>query len=185
MIIICTAGVIGLLSGCDPVTTHKITSTIFDGVPSMPSAEEYCQDYHQKKLAEETEAEKQKQLAREKGLASEHPPYAEKRCDNCHDKNTDSGFVVPTKDLCNVCHPDFLKGAFAHGPAAVGACTMCHVPHNSRFQSLLKKPKNEICDSCHQEKRQAVGLHNSVKAKNMVCTDCHNPHAGNARFFLE
>jgi predicted CXXCH cytochrome family protein len=178
-------GVMALLCGCDPVTRHEIISTIFDGVPSMPPAEQYCKDYHLRALSEEAESEKQKQMAKEKGQASVHPPFAEKHCDNCHDKNTDSGFVVPAKDLCNVCHPDFIKGAYSHGPAAVGACTMCHVPHNSQYQSLLKKPKGEICDSCHQEKRLAHGLHNMVKLKKMVCTDCHNPHGGNSRFFLE
>ena len=179
------AGIIGLLSGCNPVTTHKITSTIFDGVPSMPPAEQYCQDFHQRALTEEREAEKKKQLAQEKEEASEHPPYAEKDCNDCHDKSTDSGFVAPEKDLCFVCHKGFLKGAFAHGPAAVGACGTCHVPHNSKYGKLLKKPKDQICGVCHQEQRVAQGLHGSAMSKGMVCTDCHNPHAGNERFFLQ
>jgi predicted CXXCH cytochrome family protein len=160
-------------------------STIFDGVPRLPPAEQYCKEYHQRALAEETEAEKQKELEGEKAQASVHPPYAEKRCDDCHDKNTDSGFVVAAKDLCNVCHPDFIKGAYSHGPAAVGSCLACHAPHNSQYQSLLKKPIGELCENCHQEKRLAMKLHDTVKSKKMVCTDCHNPHGGNNRFFLE
>jgi predicted CXXCH cytochrome family protein len=160
-------------------------STIFDGVPRLPPAEQYCKEYHQRALAEETEAEKQKALEGEKAQASVHPPYAEKRCDDCHDKNTDSGFVVAAKDLCNVCHPDFIKGAYSHGPAAVGSCLACHAPHNSQYQSLLKKPIGELCENCHQEKRLAMKLHDTVKSKKMVCTDCHNPHGGNNRFFLE
>ncbi len=177
--------IMGLLSGCDPVTTHKITSTIFDGVPSMPSAEEYCRDYHQKALAEEREAAKKEQLAKQSAEASVHPPYAEKRCNDCHDKNTDSGFVAPKKDLCFVCHKDFLQGSFAHGPAAVGDCLACHLPHSSSNPSLLKTPKGQICWVCHKEPRVAQGLHGAAKDKGLVCTDCHNPHAANARFFLE
>jgi predicted CXXCH cytochrome family protein len=179
------AGMTLLLCGCDPVTRYKVMSTIFDGVPRLPPAEEYCRDYHQRALVEEAEAEKQKEQAQEKAMASIHPPFAEKRCDDCHDKNTDSGFVVAAKDLCNVCHPDFIKGAYSHGPAAVGACTICHVPHNSQYAKLLKKSKKEICDTCHTEKRLALGLHNTVKNKNIFCTDCHNPHGGDNRFFLE
>ena len=184
MMIFCVAGMLILLCGCDPLTRYKVTSTIFDGVPSMPPADQYCRDYHEKMLVTEAEAEKQEMLAQEKADESVHPPYAAKSCNDCHDKNTDSGFVVPVRELCNVCHPDFLKGSFAHGPAAAGACTMCHLPHNSRYASLLKKPKNEICVSCHKEKRLAQGLHTSVTENNMVCTDCHNPHAGNNRYFL-
>lgn len=180
-----TAVVVGFLSGCDPVTTHKITSTIFDGVPSMPTAEEYCRDYHLTALAEEREAEKKAQLAKAKAEASSHPPYEEKRCNDCHDKNTDSGFVAPAKDLCFVCHKDFLHGSFAHGPAAVGACLTCHLPHSSPYVSLLKKPQGQICDVCHKEQRVAQNLHGSAKSRGMVCTDCHNPHAGNNRFFME
>ncbi len=184
-LIIWVAVATGLLSGCDPVTTHKITSTIFDGVPSMPSAEQYCRDYHQKALAEELEAQKKEKLAKAKGEASIHPPYEEKRCNDCHDKNTESGFITPAKDLCFACHKDFLKGSFSHGPAAVGACLTCHLPHSSQYPSLLKKSKDQICLICHKEPRLAQGLHSAAQAKVMVCTDCHNPHAGNDRFFME
>lgn len=184
-IIFWIVGTISLLCGCDPVTRYKITSTIFDGVPSMPPAEQYCREYHQRAVAEELEAEKKKQQITEEGVASTHPPYAEKRCNDCHDKSTESGFVAPARQLCSVCHPGFLKGAYAHGPAAVGDCVMCHSPHNSKYKKLLKQPKSTICGTCHQEKRMAQGLHNTAEAKGMACTDCHNPHAGNSRFFLE
>jgi predicted CXXCH cytochrome family protein len=183
--IIWVAVVVGLLSGCDPLTTHKITSTIFDGVPSMPSAEQYCREYHLTALAKEREAEKVQLLTKKTAEASVHPPFAEKRCNDCHDKNTDSGFVAPVKDLCSVCHKDFLQGKFAHGPAAVGACLSCHLPHDSQYSSLLKKPKDQICLVCHKEPRLAQGLHSAAKAREMVCTDCHNPHAGNNSFFME
>src|ERR1039457_462787 len=162
-IIILVAGVIGMLCGCDPVTRYNITSTIFDGVPRMPPAEDYCRDYHQKALAEEAEAEKTRQFAREKAESSSHPPYKEKRCNDCHDKNTDSGFVAPLKDLCAVCHKDFLKGAYLHGPAAAGACLKCHLQHDSPNPKLLVRPKKELCGGCHSEQRLAKGLHDNAK----------------------
>ena len=167
------------LCGCDPVTRYKVTSTIFDGVPQMPPAEEYCRAYHQQALTEEAEAEKKKQLDRLKEEASSHPPYEEKRCDDCHDKNTDSGFVTALKDLCAGCHTDLLKGTYFHGPAAVGSCLKCHVPHNSPNKSLLIRPRTEICGTCHTEQRVAKGLHDNVQARGIACTECHNPHAAN------
>jgi len=168
---------VAMLCGCDPVTRYQITSTIFDGVPRMPPAEEYCRDYHERALTEEAEAEKAKQLARLKEEASTHPPYAEKRCDDCHDKNTDSGFITAAKDLCAACHPDLMKGAYFHGPAAVGACLKCHDPHSSPNVALLSRPKAEICAVCHTEARVAKGLHDNARSRGIICTECHDPHA--------
>ena len=179
------AGVVALLCGCDPVTRYKITSTIFDGVPRMPPAEEYCRDYHVKALAEEAEAEKNKQLAQQKARASSHPPYVEKRCNDCHDKETESGFVTPLKDLCFHCHTDFLTGTYSHGPAAAGACLKCHVPHDSPNQSLLVRPKGEICVVCHVEPRLAKGLHDTARTTGIACANCHDPHAANNKYFLK
>jgi predicted CXXCH cytochrome family protein len=175
-----------ILCGCDSVTLHKVTSTIFEGVPSLPPAEQYCKAYHQKALAEEREAAIKGDAAQALVTGSIHPPFAEKQCDNCHDKTTDSGFVVPKKEqLCAVCHTDFIKGAYAHGPAAVGACLECHVPHDSPNPKLLKAPREKICGICHREQRQARRMHEKVGAKGIVCVECHNPHAGNNPFFLD
>lgn len=173
------------LCGCDPVTRYKITSTIFDGVPRMPPAEEYCREYHLQTLNAEAEAEKKRQEAKLTGDASSHPPYDEKRCDDCHDKNTESGFVTATKDLCAVCHTDLLKGTYAHGPAAVGACLKCHVPHNSPHRKLLSRPQADICSVCHVEERVAKGLHDNARTRGIGCTECHDPHAADNNDFLK
>jgi predicted CXXCH cytochrome family protein len=179
------AVLVGLQCGCDPLTVHKVTSTIFDGVPSMPPADQYCKDYHVKATEEERAAETKLNQPAETGTGSSHPPYAEKRCDGCHDKNTESGFVVPRKDLCLHCHKGFMRWNNQHGPAAVGDCLACHLPHDSKNRKLLKQPRAEVCGVCHTERRQAFGLHSTVRARKIACADCHNPHGGNDRFFLE
>ena len=176
---------VSMMCGCDPLTTHKVTSTIFDGVPSMPSAEQYCRDYHEQKLAEELQASKKKQASETRSNYSTHPPYAEKRCEDCHDKTKESGLVRPRQQLCFLCHPDINKGAFVHGPAATGSCLECHEPHSSQNRSLLKADKGMICGTCHREKRLAESMHAKVAAKEMFCTDCHDPHAGNSHNFLK
>jgi predicted CXXCH cytochrome family protein len=177
--------IVCILCGCDPVTRYKVTSTIFDGVPRMPPAEEYCREYHVKASAEEREAEKKKESAEADAGSSKHPPYAEKRCNDCHDKNTDSGFIAPANQLCGVCHKNFITSTFVHGPASVGSCLNCHVPHNSQYPSLLKKSPEEICRICHAEARLAKGMHDAVHGKGLVCIDCHDPHGGNNNFFLK
>lgn len=170
-----------LLSACDPLTVHKVTSTIFDGVPTLPPADQYCRDYHIQATQEELAA-KQKQHVVKQG--SSHPPYAEKKCNNCHDKSTDSGFVVAKEVLCAHCHKGFPSGNFLHGPAAVGDCLKCHGPHSTEEQNLLLKPLTELCDTCHIEARTSSKLHVTSRTKGISCPDCHDPHGGSNRFFL-
>jgi predicted CXXCH cytochrome family protein len=127
---------------------------------------------------------KEEQAAAE---GSSHPPYEEKRCGDCHNTTEEktSGLILPPRELCFSCHTGFIKGHFVHGPVAVGECLACHVPHTSAFSSLLVKDKSEICAGCHKEKRLAAAMHDKVAARRMVCVDCHDPHYGEARFFLK
>lgn len=175
----------GALWGCDPLTRHKVASTIFDGVPSMPPADQYCQDYHQTKLLEEKQSLTKKKTSAELAeTGSSHPPYKEKRCDKCHDKSKDSGLIKPRDEICFVCHPKIIDNYFMHGPAAVGSCLECHEPHSSNNKALLKVDKAKVCAVCHKEARLATAMHDKLAAAGLVCSDCHNPHAGPAKFFL-
>lgn len=176
-----------VLCSCSPITRHQVLTTIFDGVPSMPPAEQICQEYVQDVLARERDQREGKgKFAAAAPVASAHRPYTEKRCDDCHDKTTESGLVVKNKtELCFVCHADFIKGGFVHGPVAVGDCLACHDPHTSALPSLLKVSAADICAVCHREERQAVSLHTTVASHGLVCVNCHSPHFGNVRFFLK
>jgi predicted CXXCH cytochrome family protein len=181
---VCAFGVVLLLSGCDPVTRYKVTSTIFDGVPSYPPPEQFCQEYAEKKV--ETEKAAAQQQAMKKGpTGSSHVPYQEKQCDDCHDKAKEGGLVLPKKELCFACHANFVKGTYVHGPVATADCLACHEPHLSTFPKLLKASSVKICETCHREKRITVGLHDRVAAQQLLCVDCHDPHYGNMQFFLK
>lgn len=156
------------LAGCSSVTGHKILTTFFDGVPSLPPPEDLCKEYADaKKNTEEKGAKVAEVIER-----SEHPPYAERRCDDCHDKQKEGGLIAPRNELCMVCHTGFIKGYYVHGPIAVGQCLACHVPHNSNYPSLLKVSKKELCGTCHREKRAAFELHKKTVERNFNCTDC-------------
>jgi len=186
IILICWAF---FFSGCDPVGRHKVLSTIFDGVPTLPPPEQICEEYAVRKVAEmRDELSGKKAAGKEKaatGTESVHFPYEEKACDDCHDKNKADGLIRPKSQLCFVCHTDFIKGSFVHGPVAVGDCLACHVPHNSQYGPLLKVSKKDVCDTCHREIRTALGLHETARAHNLGCTDCHNPHYGNVRYLAK
>jgi predicted CXXCH cytochrome family protein len=177
-----------ILSGCDPITRHKVMSTIFDGYPTLPPPEQICMEYADKRVAAmKDELEGKKKAAQNAPQeTSMHNPYQEKRCNDCHDRSKGSGFVTATKqELCYACHTDFVKGSFVHGPVAVADCLACHVPHSSSHAPLLKAAKGELCVTCHREKRLTAAMHDKVSALRMICVDCHDPHYGNVQYFLK
>jgi predicted CXXCH cytochrome family protein len=175
-----------LLGGCSPITRHKVLSTVFDGVPSLPPPQEFCEDYAAKAVASLRNEMEGKNKPVGETTNSSHPPYDEKKCDSCHNKTTNSGFVVGSKnELCFVCHIGFGKGAYVHGPVAVGDCLACHDPHTAQQPRLLKTRPADICTKCHKEKRQAESLHTLSSTHGLICVNCHNPHAGNVHFFLK
>ena len=179
-----------LLQGCDPVTRHKVLTTIFDGVPSQVPPEKILEDYYQQRRA--AESAQQAAAASSDGKTgvsgSRHRPYAEKKCQACHDFTSRVGLVRPRLQLCVMCHKDFVvrdKSVNVHGPVAVGDCSACHLPHTSPHKALLERNETEICSKCHQERRQAARMHDRVIERGMTCIDCHDPHYGAARYFLK
>lgn len=181
-------GALMLVCGCSQVDRHKVLTTIFEGVPSLPPPEQLCKEYAEKRLVafqDELAGKKDGAADAASKLGSVHRPYDEKRCDDCHDKSKEGGTVLPKNELCGMCHTGFLKGMYAHGPAAVGDCLACHVPHTSNFPKLLKVDKAHVCSTCHKEQRLAQEMHDKIAARKMVCTDCHDPHSGNSSYFLK
>ena len=175
-----------LCGACSDLTRHKVLTTIFDGVPSMPPADQYCEEYAKEYLILDRNAREAQGKPVASGSASTHPPYAEKHCDDCHDKTTESGFVVKTKnELCFVCHTTFIKGSYVHGPVAVGDCLACHDPHTSALPHLLKIAAADVCATCHKEPRQAASLHEKASSHGLICVNCHSPHFGDVHFFLK
>jgi len=179
-----------LLTSCgDPVTRHKVLSTIFDGVPSLPSAAEVCDGYTREQVNAQVEGTETVDIRHDgsQNTNSSHKPYKDKKCSDCHsnDKNVNAGLIVPRRELCGVCHQDFVKGHNVHGPVAVGDCLACHLPHNSQYPSLLKEDPDTICTICHQEARLAAAMHERFVVKDIGCEECHDPHAGDARYFLK
>jgi predicted CXXCH cytochrome family protein len=72
--------------------------------------------------------------------ASRHAPYEMGQCEVCHagggNGRAPGPIVKPGNALCFDCHDEFKKAVTGH-PAAAGACTSCHSPHNSRKRKLL------------------------------------------------
>ncbi|WP_291315174.1 cytochrome c3 family protein [Desulfuromonas sp.] len=179
------------LSGCNQVTRHKVLTTLFDGVPSLPPVDEMCIEYTEQLAAAPTEASVQAAAdlaASAPKKLSHHRPFMEKRCSDCHaqDKPENEGFVAPKRDLCFVCHDkSLIAGSNVHGPVAVGDCLACHLPHDSKNASLLIFPNGSLCANCHQEQRLASSMHQTLAERHVSCTECHDPHAGDTHYFLK
>ncbi len=184
------------LGGClhiDPLQKHKILSTIFDGVPDLPTVNELCEDnmddlfnkYYEQKIAEASRGDWEEGKSTRKTTRSAHRPWKEKNCLACHDFQADNKLKLPRNKICFFCHKNFIQGKNVHGPVAVGACLACHDPHSTANPSLLRKSLKTICFKCHLEKRQAAHMHDKVISRGMYCVDCHDPHSGNRHYFLK
>ncbi len=85
-------------------------------------------------------------------LPSHHPVREGKmECTSCHDMK--GGSTIDSErpnDLCLDCHTQY-RGPFVYEHAAVAeSCNLCHDPHGSVANNLLKQNEPFLCLQCHQ-----------------------------------
>ena len=103
---------------------------------------------------------------------------------------------VGSKD-CAECHADVTKGfhdathaklaaSGTHGATEIG-CESCHGPgsvHSKKgggVGTIINPTKNpETCFQCHLDKRGEFALPNAHPIEKVSCSDCHDPHKGDA-----
>jgi predicted CXXCH cytochrome family protein len=95
-----------------------------------------------------------------------HRPVANGECTACHSPHAGAApkqLVRPGNALCLGCHKEphaRHRSAEVMGtmtkvpddfPREKGelSCTGCHVPHQSQYERLFRKPKGELCSICH------------------------------------
>lgn len=104
------------------------------------------------------------------------------------------------QESCTACHPGMLSGAFKHGPADAGTCTLCHDPHASNYFWWVRAPSWRLCTTCHDEKKTSGHLVASVRGKvshptrgrvdplrperMLACISCHEPHSSPVKELL-
>jgi len=169
-----------LLASCDPVEHHNVLTFFFDGVP--PLRGETAQ------TAAPVRKDEPAAAGAPAGSWLIHEPV--KDCTRCHGNRQQRGFspkvqlVAEVPQLCYQCHKEYstLEG-WVHGPVATGDCLLCHEPHKTKTESLLRKPVPELCHRCHEP--QAVrAIRNHAEPSYGHCTDCHEGHAGATRNLL-
>ena len=94
---------------------------------------------------------------------------------------------TPCPPACTTCHGDsFCLDCHAniprehrvmHGPVVVNECQMCHSPHSSALEHLLRLPSPALCTQCH-EIPELKTLHKGQFDPNASCITCHSGHGG-------
>jgi predicted CXXCH cytochrome family protein len=176
-----TAALVGILS-CTAEKRHDALTFFFDGVPPLGAPEG-------KRPGPETPtaaaASKASQAAAFTGSAHQ-PATDEKGCSNCHNRDASFALLKPKDDLCVACHADRThQFPYMHGPAAAGACAECHDPHRSPLPHLQRTLPPKLCFQCHDQTPPGAKPPRCTRPSDDArCTDCHNPHGGQDRWFL-
>jgi len=152
--------------GCSVEKNYKVLSFFFDGVPD-PNAPDR---YDGRAIAESP-------------TYSEHQPYSEEGCLECHVDPSDMSLSVGDASMCTKCHEDIAdQHSYMHGAVLGGACLMCHNPHFSALQSLLRDDGPGMCVQCHDLEVDGPNMSHSDLERS--CIDCHSGHGGDSPFFL-
>lgn len=184
VLVIVIAAAVGLVvtSACSHrPTRYRLMRFFLDGVPE-PGVEPTI-GYAPSSESSRFEVEKQRRASNIQLFA--HTPYRENRCGGCH--SAESGNLIRSleRGLCLNCHASLIADVkYAHGPAAVYACTFCHHYHTSQYKFLLLREPNETCLRCHRKDDLTTGPHHQG-IETQTCVNCHDPHGGNDRFFLK
>lgn len=118
-----------------------------------------------------------------------HEPL--KDCVACHGQQPKqsspetSDLVAAVPKLCLTCHEGHRSlDGWEHGPVATGDCLICHGPHNTKNESLLRKPIPELCYHCHEARTlESVANHSDKSYRR--CIDCHESHSSPERMLLK
>jgi predicted CXXCH cytochrome family protein len=154
--------------GCTPEKRYKTLSFFFDGVPSPDAGKG---EFNARRGTKEKPV-------------YVHRPYAEQKCNACH-LNTDDIFARAKvrPNVCMECHaPVKTEHKVMHGPVVNDACTMCHIPHQSGVEHLLRTTAPRICVQCHESLTGNPPEHLDAKAN---CISCHSGHGGSDHNFLK
>ncbi len=100
-------------------------------------------------------------------------------CSDCHSIHTSNRPVPNQPETCFSCHRTIKRDSNkqSHHPIIEGKvkCSDCHNPHGTMTAKLIREDSiNQLCYTCHAEKRGPFIWEHSPVAEN--CVTCHNPH---------
>ncbi|UCC30147.1 MAG: hypothetical protein JSU86_18355 [Phycisphaerales bacterium] len=169
---------------CAETTRYRVLTFFFEGVPKPGEAPVTDVGPEVATKQEGALSARERRRARRPTFHS-HSPYLQKRCSDCHRR--DSGALIRPADqgLCQICHTDIPGDMqYVHGPVVVNACMFCHHQHQSLHPGLLRAESRSLCLRCHEPDAPPTGQHIETVGER-ACIDCHDAHGGNDRFFLK
>jgi len=121
-----------------------------------------------------------------KQLATGHTRSAE--CVDCHGVHNIRAVSDPLSvahprhvtETCAKCHAEKLGPFQQEHPPVAENCTICHNPHGSVNEGLLKQSQPNLCLSCHKcdHASSVAGTPNAL-LQHSKCTNCHFNIHGN------
>jgi DmsE family decaheme c-type cytochrome len=141
--------------------------------------------------------------------ADKRAPFAGLQCEACHGPGAEhakkvpegqkqapiitfgaSSAVSPGKQnkYCLDCHQGNDRTGWSASQHEGGnlACASCHKVHVPRDPVLTKTAQPEVCFNCHKKERADFFKPSThpVRAGQMACSECHNPHGTNTTALL-
>lgn len=102
----------------------------------------------------------------------------------------DKSSIPPTIRVQNCteggCHAPIIDFKQLHGPAAVGACDVCHLYVSAEKHTFkLKSQGTDLCAFCHIDKVLPDGPVVHDPFGKGECVKCHNPHGGETHTLMK
>jgi predicted CXXCH cytochrome family protein len=136
-----------------------------------------------------------------------HGPVNVGDCTVCHDPHGGSYryqlWADGSRALCLACHSDMENLVrkkkplpYVHGIIKGQGCVVCHSPHATDNQFMLRKPVNDLCVGCHTKlagitRGHPVSGHplsgpeeRRRPGRRLTCVGCHNPHGSKYKHLL-
>jgi DmsE family decaheme c-type cytochrome len=114
-------------------------------------------------------------------------------CTTCHSVHSYKSAkaqlkTVQDSETCFTCHKSERAKSMrtSHHPVREGkmGCTSCHNPHDGSREKMIKADSvNELCYSCHTEKRGPFLFEHAPVRED--CVSCHEPHGSNHNRLLQ
>ena len=175
-----------LLAGCTGTTKQKWLTFFFDGVP-VPGKVTNAPPVRGITPVPATNAAPESAAQPGRPKTYLHPPYAMRRCTECHESQFSQKMKGKPGEACFECHKDFrLQAKVKHQPVENGECTSCHNPHQADNTNLLARVGAKLCFDCHDDipKQLAKAKVKHQPVENGECATCHAPHQSDNKKLL-
>jgi predicted CXXCH cytochrome family protein len=180
------------LAACTTQQSHEWLEFFFDGVPPLEGPEEPLGPPPPEVAAHGPTLEERAAMQRERLAVVErsfHPPFRDKRCEQCHTIERSGGWIqgtpellAPKEQLCQRCHVAPAR-QFVHGPVATVSCYACHEHHAASQPHLLKQAPQRLCAQCHHGETFVTEKAHAAYGQ-QSCVACHDPHGSDQPFLL-